>query len=89
MIRTCEGYEERWTQAARSAIVKSERASHREENESGDDESGMEKTRMTIRWRVTLALERQTSWPIFITFLQPFLTATVIKTRMVVPFLLE
>jgi len=43
MIRTCEGYEERWTQAACSVIVKSERASHREENESGDDESRMEK----------------------------------------------
>lgn len=60
MIRTCEGNEERWMQAMRSVIVKSERANHGEENENGD-ESGMEENRVTVRWRVTLALEGQTS----------------------------
>lgn len=43
MIRMCEGNEERWTQAVRSAIVKSERVNHGEENES-NDESGMRRT---------------------------------------------
>lgn len=82
MIRTCKGNEERWTQTARSATVKSERANYGEENESGNESDGRDLSDDTMESNACAGR---------INFMTNFYhrptgisTATVIKTRMVV-----
>lgn len=85
MIRTCKGDEERWTQTARSATVKSKRANYGEENESGDESDGRDSSDDAMESNACAG--RTNFMTDFYHRPTAILTAAVIKTRMVVSLL--